>query len=57
MVCSIHIASKSSSSGVRNESKTSIEDIDNEDTSQKIKGVVLRFFDENSISAMNFSGK
>ena len=57
MMCSIHIASKSSSSGVRNESKTSIEYIDNEDTSQKIKGVVLRFFDENSISAMNFSGK
>ena len=57
MVCSMQIARKSSSSGVRNESETSIEDIYNEDIAHKIKGVVLSFFDGNSSAAMDFPRK
>ena len=44
MVFSMQISSKSSSSGVKNESENSIEGIDNEDIDQKSKGVLLRFF-------------
>ena len=44
VVFSMQIARKSSISGVRNESETSIEDIDNEDIYQKSKAVVLILF-------------
>ena len=44
MVFSMQISSKSSSSGVKNESENSIEGIDNEDIDQKSKGILSRFF-------------
>ena len=48
------IESKSSRSGVINESETSIEDIDYEGISQKIKGLLLILFNGNSSAAMIF---